>query len=131
MKTKVETTKLTKLQRSLKNLCKRAMRAGAKLVLQAVRATVPVDSGALRQSLSSKVDTVRGDTTAYGIVGPRSKFIKAVGGRNKIPAKYAHLVERGKFARPFLAPAWQSNKAAFLAKVEEVMGEGIKGVIGG
>lgn len=130
-KVKVAMPKLTKLQRQMKNLNKRAMRAGTKLVLQAVRQSVPVKSGALRQSLTSKVDSFKGETTAFGIVGPKSKFVKQVGRQVKKPSRYAHFIESGKFARPFLQPAWQANQGRFLAEVERVTAEGIKGVIGG
>lgn len=130
-KSKTSSPKLTKLQRALKNINKKAMRAGAKLVLQAVKARVPVDSGALRQSLTTKVDSVKGETSAYALVGPRSKFVKAVGGRPKKPSRYAHLIEKGRFRRPFLMPSWQANKGRFLAEVERVTSTEINKVMNG
>lgn len=128
---KSDFAKLTKLQRQLKNINKKGMRAGAKLVVQAIKAAAPVDSGALRQSIASKVDAMKGETTAYAVAGPRSSYMRAAGGWLKRPAKYAHLVERGRFARPFLAPAWQANRQPFLARVEEVVGRELRGVIDG
>jgi HK97 gp10 family phage protein len=124
-KAKVITPKLTKLQRELKNLNKRAMRRGVKLVLAAVRTSAPVASGALRKSLTSKVDSIKGSTSAYGIVGPKSAFKIMFRGKPKQPSRYAHFIERGKYARPFLLPAWQTNKARFLSEVARATAEGM------
>lgn len=124
-----ETSKMKTLQREMKNLNKRGLRAGTKIVLKDVRARVVKKTGALKKSLTSKVDSFKGEVSAYGIVGPKSKFTMQVGTQIKKPSRYAHFIERGKFARPFLMPTWLANKDNFLKAVAKVIGEGMQKVI--
>ena len=131
MQVNVNTNGIKKLDRQIKNINKKAMRAGAKVVLDAVKGNVPIDSGALRQSLSTKVDSLKGEVIAYAVVGPRSRYTKAVGGQVKKPSRYAHFIESGKFARPFLMPTFQANKTAFLKTVSDVTANEIKKAING
>ncbi len=127
---KSDFSKLHALQDALqKKILKKAIRAGTKLVLAAVRGRVPVASGALKKSLTSKVDSAKGSTTVYGIVGPRSKWQKVFKGKVKKPSRYAHFIERGRFARPFLMPAFQANKQAYLNAVQDVVAAEIKAVL--
>lgn len=121
MKAKVQvTTKLSAVQRQLKNINKKAIRAGTALVLKAVRAGVPVRTGALKKSLTSKVDSAKGETNAYGIVGPKSRFkMVLANGKVKHPSRYAAPLEKADNGRPFLLPVWNANKDKYLAAVRD------------
>lgn len=83
------------------------------------RARAPVDTGALRRSITWVVRKGRGkDRLAYVVVGPDSSYYKS-GKRIKEreagaarPKNYAHLVEYGtttSCAHPFLRPAFVSK----------------------
>ncbi len=127
---KTDFSKLHQLKDSLqKKILKKAVRAGCKQVIAAVRSSAPQDSGALRQSISSKVDAVKGTTHVYGVVGPRSKWTKKVGGSVKKPSRYAHFIEEGRFRRPFLVPAWQSSGKSALDTMQQVIASGIDEVL--
>ena len=119
-------SKIPNMLRQIKNATKRAVRAACKQIVADVKARVPIDSGALRQSISSKVDAVRGETVVYGVVGPRSKFVKVIKGKPRKPSHYAHLIEKGRFRRPFLAPAWQANSERYLETMQEVLKQEIE-----
>lgn len=130
-KAKVESSKIGAIQRQIKNINKKAMRAGAKLVVANVKSAAPSVSGALRQSIASKVDSVKNDTTAYAIVGPRSKFSKVYKGAVHRPSRYAHFLEWGKFAKPFLLPSFQANRDNYLQAIEKVYATELQKVING
>lgn len=131
MKVTTNFDKLRQLKDAMqKRITKKAVRAGVKLIIATVRSKVPTRTGSLKKSLSSKVDSAKGSTIVYGIIGPRSSWTKTVNGRLIKPSRYAHLVEKGKYRRPFLLPSWQSNKGTYLKKVQEVIADEIKSILG-
>lgn len=95
---------LAELQRALDqlpaqmeaNVLRGALRAGAKVQLDAARRGVPVQSGALRDSLKISTRSKRGVVTATVRAGAKNKKTGA-------DAFYAHFVEFGT-ARHFIKP---------------------------
>lgn len=131
-KFKLEINKLIKLQQRLeKNLYKRAVRAGAKLAVADIRGLVPVVSGTLKKSISVKVDSPKGQTQAYAVIGPRSDYTKTVNGVLKKPSRYAHFVDHGKFhTTPFIAPAMAMSQK-YLNAIQSVIKAEIEGATNG
>jgi hypothetical protein len=88
---------------------KRAFRAATKEILQKAKGLVPVRSGALRKSLSTKVDASRDRSSVYGLVGARSKFTATYNGQKIRPSRYSHLVQK---KTPFLTTAFNRPQAS-------------------
>lgn len=120
----------------------KAVKAGAKIVQRAAKASAPKrkKSGALRSSIGVKaVKGKKGKTIAYAVIGPRKSKVKLLQrGRKQIrviPRFYAHLVEKGTAAhslgdgrqhpgtaaRPFLRPALDSTRSAAGAEAARVL----------
>lgn len=70
---------------------KKAMRAGSEPVKAATKDASPVETGALKKSMTIGARSYRRGAYLLGVVGPR--FFKYKSGRS--PAYYAHLVEQG------------------------------------
>lgn len=103
---KVDTSGLKDIERTAKKktITLKAVKAGGKVVQQAVKARAPRRkySGALKQSIGVKgAKGTRGQTAAYAVIGPRKSVVKLIPptrGKKQIravPAYYAHLVEKG------------------------------------
>lgn len=119
-----EVVGLKELQKRLKNLTsakaksaqRKALREQAKIVLNSMKANVPVDTGNLKKSLALKVDRDRATGDFIAKVGPAKKTRKGSDGARVIAADgwYAHFVEygtaRGQRPQPFLRPAWDTKK---------------------
>lgn len=102
-----------------RKVSRKAVRAGAVVFRDAVRANAPVRSGLLKRSIS--VDTVRGSATA----GVKFKKVlakkKGKKGRHKSMPYYWYFLEHGTSnmpAKPFVRPAFdasvkQAEEAAF------------------
>ena len=102
-----------------RQVSRKAVRAGAVVFRDAVRANAPVRSGLLKRSVS--VDTVRGSATA----GVKFKKVlakkKGKKGRHKSMPFYWYFLEHGTSnmpAQPFVRPAFdasvkQAEEAAF------------------
>ena len=102
-----------------RKVSKKAVRAGAVVFRDAVRANAPVHSGLLKRSVS--VDTVRGSLTA----GVKFKKVpakkKGKKGKHKSTPYYWYFLEHGTSnmpAKPFVRPAFdasvkQAEEAAF------------------
>lgn len=77
------------IKRKSKNQAKKAMRRIMKTAVQDMRGLVPVQTGALKASIASKVDAAgKGKGAVYGVVGVRSRYEK----KGKIPNLYARRV---------------------------------------
>lgn len=146
---------LERVERTAKKrqITKKAVKAGAKLVQQAAKARAPrrKGSGALRRSLGIKAEKGRGGKTlAYAVVGARRKVATRYKGRATVPANYAHLVERGTRPhaipvgaggaarrhpgakpKPFLRPALQGQRAAAYAIMLKTMAAEVAKVLAG
>ena len=73
-----------------------AIRKASRTMITAAKRRVPVDSGALKASLGTRIKVYKRSGTVVGIVGPRTKFkTKKASSETSSPAKYAHLVEAG------------------------------------
>ncbi|OTP82637.1 HK97-gp10 family putative phage morphogenesis protein [Gilliamella apicola] len=102
-----------------RQVSRKAVRAGAVVFRDAVRANAPVRSGLLKRSVS--VDTVRGSATAG--VKFKKVLVKKKGkkGRHKSMPFYWYFLEHGTSnmpAKPFVRPAFdasvkQAEEAAF------------------
>lgn len=138
--------------RTRRRVLQPAVRAGAQVVLAAVRKTCPVEvgtdelsrarAGLLKKSLGKVVRSYRGGDTVAGVVGPQTGFKRVVGTRRRgpnagrpvtyDPARTAHLVELGHGgphpapAHPFLAPAVATSKAAAEAAVADKIRDGLE-----
>jgi HK97 gp10 family phage protein len=139
---------LDALGRTVKNqILRKAMRAGARIIITAARAKVPVDTATLKKSFSVKLKAYRQSGVMVAVVGPRTGMKKQVGTRirgahkgeavYRNPAKIAHLVEKGhargkgKAAAPphaFLKPALDETTGQVRDAVIEAIQAGIEQV---
>lgn len=111
-----------------RQVSRKAVRAGAVVFRDAVRANAPVRSGLLKRSVS--VDTVRGSATA----GVKFKKVlakkKGKKGRHKSMPFYWYFLEHGTSnmpAQPFVRPAFdasvkQAEEAAFNQYLTDIDG---------
>ena len=115
-------------QAEQRKVSRKAVRAGAVVFRDAVRANAPVRSGVLKRSIS--VDTVRGSVTA----GVKFKKVlakkKGKKGRHKSTPYYWYFLEHGTSkmsAQPFVRPAFDANvkqaeEAAFNQYLKDIDG---------
>ena len=111
-----------------RKVSRKAVRAGAVVFRDAVRANAPVRSGVLKRSIS--VDTVRGSATA----GVKFKKVpakkKGKKGKHKTMPYYWYFLEHGTSkmpAQPFVRPAFdtsvkQAEEAAFNQYLKDIDG---------
>jgi HK97 gp10 family phage protein len=95
----------------------KALRAAAKPIVKTARALVPVRTGALKKSITTKLGRVKNGqrTIKIGFRTPASR--------------YAHLVEYGtRFmaARPFMRPALDTGAQTALTEMQRVLTVGIE-----
>ena len=127
MKTKVISQEIDAEALSLKQLAYigEALKTVVKPVLQDAKANLSgyIRTGALRDSLKTKVAIGKKNTSVYGLVGIDSKFSTYDDYGNKIkPSKYAHLVEYGSRNTPpalFLTKAANNNRNKINNAVEQ------------
>lgn len=94
--------------------------------------------GFLAKSIRIRLRTYPGDKFV-AVIGPSTKFVRTKGKfkrgkrkgqpRKQVPAKYAHLVEKGtkrSKARPWLAPAHAESAARFVAQAGVEIGREIE-----
>ena len=115
-------------QAEQRKVSRKAVRAGAVVFRDAVRANAPVSSGLLKRSVS--VDTVRGSATA----GVKFKKVlakkKGKKGKHKSTPYYWYFLEHGTSkmpAQPFVRPAFdasvkQAEEAAFNQYLKDIDG---------
>ena len=126
---------LMRLQNAPKKLQRSSLRKagnrGSVLVLRAMKAAAPVDSGLLKKSLGRKVKVFqRGNAaTLFFIVGPRTGFKKQVGTRKrsgkavfKNPVRYAHLADKRK---PFRKQVTASTSTQVAEAVRDAVAESL------
>lgn len=103
------------------NISGRALRAMAKPIVQRARELVPVDTGILKKSITTKMGRVKG--------GQRTIEIGFKKGRPGGASWRAHFVEYGTAhspAQPFMRPALDEQSHVALAEMGRVLGEGIE-----
>lgn len=99
-----------------------AVTKAARLVKKDIKAAAPVDSGAMRASIDQKIITKNDRVTA--VIGPRKDYVKQVGSQERKPVKYTHIFEFGskkQEAQPFVSPTWESHRADYMAKMQDVI----------
>lgn len=99
------------------NVSGRALRAMAKPIVQRARELVPVDTGRLKKSITTKLHRMRGGQRTIDI------------GFKRPTSRRAHLTEYGtahSAARPFMRPALDENAARALTEMGRVLGEAIE-----
>src|SRR5262249_25938573 len=94
---------LQEFGRGVRNrVLRKALKKGARLIIQQARQLVPMQTGLLKKSLGVVMRTYKRSGAVVAIIGPREDFktTATMGGRsfNIDPAYYAHLVERGRKA---------------------------------
>jgi hypothetical protein len=106
-----------------KNVLKKAVRAGAKLAVADMRTNVAVRTGALKKSISSKVDSPKGGLISYALIGPRSAYTMKIKGTDRIakPSRYAHFTLKTK---NFLTSAIAKTET-YLKRIMDVLTEEI------
>ena len=127
MKTKVISQEIDAEALSLKQLAYigEALKKVVKPVLHDAKANLSghIRTGALRDSLKTKVAISKKNTSVYGLVGIDSTYATYDNNGNKIkPSKYAHLVEYGsRNSLPvlFLTKAANSNSNKINNAVEQ------------
>lgn len=103
--------------RASKRVGNAALRAGARVIVKAAKATAPEDTGRLKRSISSEIRRKSGGNTRIihiGILRPVSRMF--------------HLIEFGTkhmAARPFLRNAFSSNAGKALDAIGKIMARGI------
>lgn len=123
----IDLTNLDELQTRLrKNILKKAIRAGGKEVLQALRSRAPRDTGTLAKSLTTKVDSKKGEDVVIGVIGVRSGYKRTVKGQVKQPSRYAHLSQR---KQTWLAATGASSLPSGQAKMQQVIASEIDAVL--
>ncbi|MFY4862412.1 HK97-gp10 family putative phage morphogenesis protein [Aliarcobacter butzleri] len=114
----------TKLLESLKqfpqniqnNILVGAVRAGAKPLVDAAKANVPVDTANLKRSIGINRKKTKDKSQVWFTVSPRK------GGKND--GFYGHMVEFGTSkmaAQPFMRPAFESQDKQSIEAVKEYM----------
>ncbi len=114
---------LDTLKKAVQNrILRKAIRAASGILRDDLKASVPVKTGALRTSISTKIGTTR-RKDVYGLVGPRSKYQKVVKGRTYRPAWYASLLNWGtKYIRPrqVIIKSWYRKREACMVLMVKV-----------
>ena len=122
-----------------KKITKKAMRAGAKVILRAAKARAPVDTGQMKKALTVRAARQRKrgeasfnlsfDTKKYPDLVTTSETFQGVGqARGSKRFFYPAIVEYGTStqpAKPFMRPVFDSQKAAAL---RVIMGQFRKGI---
>lgn len=91
-------SRLNSLDRKTKRrIATKAIRAGAKIQVKALRSATPKDSGAARKAIGTKVKTYRNSGVTVGITGER--YTKRTGDETQTKSKFGgphlHLIEYG------------------------------------
>ena len=103
-----------------RQVLRKAVTAGARVVLRTEKSLAPVRLGFLRKSLGTKVKSYRNSGVVVGLVGPRTDKIYFVGNRRVRPSKYAHLAaKRNPFDQKALAAAQPEAEQTMLRVMQQ------------
>jgi HK97 gp10 family phage protein len=93
-----------------------SVEATLKVIQEAAKAACPVDTGALRDSITIQMED--SDTGTSGSVGPTmyyAEYVEYGTGRRGGPAPYAHVMSwPGQRPQPYMRPAFDGNQDAIL-----------------
>lgn len=100
---KIDTSSLKELVSLMENIDKKvrnkglreALKAGKKIFLEAARMKVPKNYKVLLKSLGSREKFKFAKGFAYSVLGAKRRQGRKIKGLERIPTKYAHLVEYG------------------------------------
>ncbi len=100
---KIDTSSLNHLVSLMENIDKKirnqglrnALKVGRKIFLNAAQARVPKKYKVLMKSLGFREKFKFAKGFAYGVIGPKRRAGRTIKGLERIPTKYAHLVEYG------------------------------------
>jgi HK97 gp10 family phage protein len=77
------------------NALRKALKEGRSIYLKAARTLVPTKYKVLKKSLGFREKFKFAKGFAYSVIGPKRRAGKTIKGLERIPTKYAHLVEFG------------------------------------
>ena len=100
---KIDTSSLSHLIKAMEELDRKvrnkalreALKAGRKVFIAAARSLVPTKYKVLKKSLGFREKFKFAKGFAYSVVGPKRRAGRTIKGLERIPTKYAHLVEFG------------------------------------
>ena len=127
----IDLTPLDGLRKTLvSKILRKAVTEASKIVKQTVTSNASSIKrfGFLSKSIGVKIKTYSEKKVAVAVVGPRSKWFKVLNGKTYRPSYYAHLLEGGtKHSRqkPFLKPAFDATKDAYLTSLAGAIERGI------
>jgi len=111
---------LDKLDRKSRGkIVNKAIRAGAKIILEEAKERAPEDEGTLKKSLGIAAKKTKGSDKQVLILARKGK-------NQKYDAFYSHMVEFGtshSAAKPFLGPAARDKAEEAIKKVGDVLQE--------
>jgi HK97 gp10 family phage protein len=106
-----------------------SVQAGLDTIQQAAQALCPVDTGALRDSITTNIEDL--GTTIRGSVGPTmpyASYVEYGTGRLGSPAPYPHVMSwPGMKAQPYMRPAYDENKDAIIDLFRAQLGVAFSG----
>jgi len=100
------------------------LRKAARPVQSAIRKAAPVQSGALKRSIGTKVKRYRDGTGYYVIIGPRSGMAVEWNGQTRDPYTYGNIVEARTH---FMRTAFQQTRPQALNIIaSELLAQGLR-----
>jgi HK97 gp10 family phage protein len=110
-----------------------AVSAAATPIVKAAKAKAAKRSGLLKKSLGKKIKTYADKGMVIAVIGPRTGVNGEVNGKKYVPAKIAHLIEKGHIARdgsyvpgqPFLGPAYAETEGQALGVIKDKLAESV------
>lgn len=112
-----------------RKVIRKAIRAGGRSVLEAARANVPIDTGALKAGL--KLRAIKRTRTGFGVYIRTPTRAELAIDEND-PGYYPAVLEYGADGhrpQPFLRPAMDANRDKAKARIVEELRKGITGII--
>jgi HK97 gp10 family phage protein len=115
-----------------KSALRKALKAGAKILEDDAKSRAPVDTGALRESIKTKISMSPKNDRGSASVGPMFDLASLKKGSDKdksqSPGVYGMIVEFGnkrQRASPFLRPAFDSKGEAVVAQFIKILADGL------
>lgn len=112
--------KLRALERSMqKRIIRKGIRRASMLGARIAKSFTPVGvSKTLRNSMGWRIARQKpGVPRAVGIIGPRRRYFRFVGGKKYVPTKYAHLVAKGTRPHRIQGRAYSNHPTSVAVRV--------------